>query len=1415
MSVDSKNGKMEDTCVSMVPFFELKEVEKFKKIWKAWYEDFPHREDCLYYAAAFSEDGTRAICRQAFRSADKVLQHYSDIRGALKSSLSGPAELRRMEVHGPRKELEKLRPTLEPTGAVFYVVECSFRVAKAAMADDTVCSIHPYWFVREPEAFKKLLYDAHQGMKRNAEAERAHHCDVSFEPASGEASCRGAYADAEGLLAHFEGQQRAYVSPPGGQLARLQVQAPPSEVEKLRPRLGPLGAEFFVTEYGFRGKAAAQQTTWARPAKQDPARPSQDETSKPRGAAEEEQAEDETGGVHISKGATATQVNDKEFTELVLEADVIQEVQDTWNGFLKSAESREAAGEAVYSAIFDAAPSIQSMFKTPRAVMAMRFMNGLNQIISNLGNPADLKVIVETLGFQHLDLEVTIPRVVIFREAIVDLLKVEMGERMTKVAHEGWCTFLNYVGGAYIYIRVKYTGRLKILASSWAIANNKTEDLEELALKEEGDTEDTEGTGDTEGGEGRRPIDRATGESRQSGEAADAPLAKDEQQVAKSKTQRRRSSGVSGGMWRFLKRKSAADAQAAASRDGQRSNGAEYFDDASNNMRNTAVPTSYREMFMFNAAVMGYGRSQWMHEVLSSFDAIVTNVSNSYRLQEECDILSLRIAKYKGTVNLGEYKAVMLASLRSLVPKGWNSEHEVAWTWLWENVERLLRAMQGKPLLQEKALEKCWGGLDDTQQAQVRREVYSKFFALAPAGQDYFKQSTTRLHFIADRITAMTLEIYKEPKKMVEDISALGLRHVGYGIPTELFSPFVTACCIVVRGLTDDDVAEEAFRWSLNLISRVLTRVITEGSTIVMKAINQNSGRQLRKAVSCAPRGKRAMWMLNVQVGTQSISPLLWAIETGSLEAAKAIIQDLLTIRADRDRYYYGMDVLFERHPDIIRRLCTDAPALLPVLLDGLIWRSRLASNGVRRVNYYIKHLLVDADGEFAEVVEWFYENKDPGIICHPVVVQTTDTLWSHLAFRGYLFGKSWFLFTLLVFVFSQAVLNRMNVEDTKAGRGSIFGCRCFIYIFSMGHWIYYHTKCFYLDFTSREVTWFGQIPIPMYLLNWQDVASLVLTLLLFLMFCIEPVMICMDSFDGDFDGSGIFTQRCPKADPFRFTYSLFSMCAMLMYYLLALDLSVFNTTVSAFVLLCMRVLSEVALFGLGLSFAVVAFGAAVSSLDHQVTHFEGLPVSALSLLRICLGMFGAESFDDLSNETALFTLVCVYIIFTAIFLLNMLIAQLNCAYLLTYQDMVGYARLNRAKILVEVVPTVSRQAWEKFLDRLRLNDRLEFGEGDMGVTGGIQVLEPSAANIITVDSIRRFGGSTSPMAQWPEEAEGDEDDRLERMEKVLEKAFKRMSRSKHPQAAAGGGENSASQSGGGPSGEEETGSDDSVMSEH
>jgi hypothetical protein len=70
------------------------------------------------------------------------------------------------------------------------------------------------------------------------------------------------------------------------------------------------------------------------------------------------------------------------------------------------------------------------------------------------------------LGFQHLDLDVTVPRVVIFRDAIIDLFTMEMGARFNSKAKLGFTAILNYVGGAYIYIRREYAVRIRIINKS-------------------------------------------------------------------------------------------------------------------------------------------------------------------------------------------------------------------------------------------------------------------------------------------------------------------------------------------------------------------------------------------------------------------------------------------------------------------------------------------------------------------------------------------------------------------------------------------------------------------------------------------------------------------------------------------------------------------------------------------------------------------------------------------------------------------------------------------------------------------------------------------------------------------------------------------------------------------------------------
>ena len=53
------------------------------------------------------------------------------------------------------------------------------------------------------------------------------------------------------------------------------------------------------------------------------------------------------------------------------------------------------------------------------------------------------------------------------------------------------------------------------------------------------------------------------------------------------------------------------------------------------------------------------------------------------------------------------------------------------------------------PQVYEKALTGVLSGLPDDQVAFLRQEFFLNFFKVAPTGQDFFKQSLTRLYYIA------------------------------------------------------------------------------------------------------------------------------------------------------------------------------------------------------------------------------------------------------------------------------------------------------------------------------------------------------------------------------------------------------------------------------------------------------------------------------------------------------------------------------------------------------------------------------------------------------------------------------------------------------------------------------------------
>eukprot|EP00929_Paragymnodinium_shiwhaense_P020518 TRINITY_DN13656_c1_g1_i1.p1 TRINITY_DN13656_c1_g1~~TRINITY_DN13656_c1_g1_i1.p1 ORF type:complete len:1087 (+),score=224.95 TRINITY_DN13656_c1_g1_i1:109-3369(+) len=991
------------------------------------------------------------------------------------------------------------------------------------------------------------------------------------------------------------------------------------------------------------------------------------------------------------------------FNDLFLPEEQTEALMKAWQLIITSS-SREGVAELLYGAWFGASPSLEHLFVKPRAISAMNLFTGINMLISSLTDSVKLKTHVTTLGYNHMYLDITEPRVHIIRDAFLDALVTELSGRLTSEAAGAAVSLFNYIGGAQIYLKIQYHDRMKTLLDSWKLANDEETNAERMAS---------------------------------------ASMEMQNQQHESEKQHHSK-------------------------------------DQVASQVANQNIPTTFKEMFQFNSAVMGFGQNLWMSEVLNSFDNIVSNFSNLGRVQEECCVLTVRMAKViTGKVHLPDFQSCMLASLRSLLPKVWTTDHEITWSWCWSVVEKLLLENLGKTNIWEAAVVRMVESIDEASGFQMRSDLYERFFALSPAGEAHFKQNVTYLHLLVTKIIVLTISMFKEPAMAVDEISAVGLRHVGYGIPTELFQPYADTMTGVFRDMGSETTAVTGFSWALSLVAQMMERTIMEGSTIVMKAINMNSPKALLSAISCAARGERAQWMLLITVGTRDISPFLWAVQSGAVETGLAMLEDLLTIRADRDKYYYEADYLFKRHHNIVQVFLEDAPVLLEPLLEGLIWRSRVTTNGFRRVNYYFKHLLVGPNGNFAETLQWVVGAKDPKVMVHPVLVSLGDKVWDGVACRAFIQKKTWLIFTLILFVVSQSVLKSMAATNASSStlRYTTFVARVVIYLFSLTPMLFQHVGRLIDSYWKRDlVKLYRFCYVPTFLMHWQETCSLVLMATLSAMLCTEPILFCIQDEDAE-----LFTEWCSAADDVRTAYSICCMVATILYFALLRDLAVFSNHVSAYVLVAGRTLSEVALFLLAMFCVLMTLSSALSCLEHDLTHFNSIPSGFMSLWEMLLNMYSDVNFDLLREEVVVLLGVYVYLLIAAIFLFNLLIAQLAVSYRDIYADMVGYARLKRSQTIVETMPSVSSKRWEAFRNSLSLDEKIEFNEGDIGIAGGIQVLEAAGLHPTTVDIIKRVGGTTSVTAPWPEDVTTSEgEDRFASLEALAKRVLDQLTGSRY-----------------------------------
>jgi len=276
------------------------------------------------------------------------------------------------------------------------------------------------------------------------------------------------------------------------------------------------------------------------------------------------------------------------------------------------------------------------------------------------------------------------------------------------------------------------------------------------------------------------------------------------------------------------------------------------------------IPETFAEMARLNAAMTG-ANVGYIDIMLDEFDNLVTDTCRMGQLQEQTDILAMRIAKdVKGVIKTSEFKVCMLAAMRSLIPKRWDTMHEKAWAWIWDSIDTQLKLSLALPSKYEGPVNRFISEMDPTTMGDIGLKVWLRMFVKEPAVENVFKQSNERLKWIAIQAMLYSAAIYRDPTSMNVQMQQLGLKHIMFRVNPAYFALFVECIDEELKERVEcDENTINGINWSLTVIACILARTVEAGSTPLLIAALNNNVKALKYELSIQQRGKRGMAMLS------------------------------------------------------------------------------------------------------------------------------------------------------------------------------------------------------------------------------------------------------------------------------------------------------------------------------------------------------------------------------------------------------------------------------------------------------------------------------------------------------------------------------------------------------------------------
>ena len=115
-----------DTCCTLGPYWKVHpgQMDAFRETCERFMEKTRAEPDCMFYGWSFG--GDEVHCREGYKDAQAILFHLQNVGPLLEEALK-IATITRLEVHGPRSELEKLREPMAELNPQLFRLEMGFR----------------------------------------------------------------------------------------------------------------------------------------------------------------------------------------------------------------------------------------------------------------------------------------------------------------------------------------------------------------------------------------------------------------------------------------------------------------------------------------------------------------------------------------------------------------------------------------------------------------------------------------------------------------------------------------------------------------------------------------------------------------------------------------------------------------------------------------------------------------------------------------------------------------------------------------------------------------------------------------------------------------------------------------------------------------------------------------------------------------------------------------------------------------------------------------------------------------------------------------------------------------------------------------------------------------------------------------